>query len=44
MAITGGCPADGAADLWTIAGGSHLPTITATFDDELIDWLAAHPR
>ncbi len=44
VAITGGCPAGGAADLWTIPGGSHIPPLAATFPDDLTGWLAAHRR
>jgi polyhydroxybutyrate depolymerase len=44
VAVTGDCPATGAADLWTIEGGAHLPALSAGFDDELTGWLRAHPR
>lgn len=44
VAAIGGCPADGAAELWTLEGGEHLPSINAAFPTELMGWLAAHPR
>jgi polyhydroxybutyrate depolymerase len=44
VATITGCPADGAADLWTIEGGSHLPAISANFPVEVMGWLSAHPR
>lgn len=44
VAITGGCPADGAAELWTLEGSDHIPQPTPTFPTELMTWLAAHPR
>lgn len=42
--ITGGCPATGAAELWTIPDGTHIPQLAATFPDDLTAWLAAHHR
>jgi len=30
--------------LWTIAGGSHIPTLTPAFTAALVDWLEAHHR
>lgn len=44
VTVTGGCPAGGAAELWTIEGGSHIPNPSDTFASELMGWLAAHPR
>ena len=43
------CPAGGAVELWTINGGTHIPTFTegtnsSEFSIRLIDWLLAHPR
>ncbi len=42
--VTGGCPGAGAADLWTMEGGGHLPSLTSSFVPELLAWIAAHPR
>ena len=39
-----GCPADGAVELWTIAGGPHIPGLQTTFAADIIDWLYAHPN
>ena len=44
VTVTGGCPTAGAADLWTIAGGTHIPSLSATFPAEVMAWSAAHPR
>lgn len=44
VAQTGGCPADGAADLWTIRGGGHIPVLTDDFPTQLLGWLDAHKR
>ncbi len=41
---TAGCPAGGAADLWTIPNGSHIPSLATTFPDDLTAWLAASHR
>jgi polyhydroxybutyrate depolymerase len=37
------CPA-GAAELWTILGGSHLPSFQPTWPGLVVDWLYAHPK
>lgn len=39
-----GCPAGGAAELWRIGGGSHLPTFRSAWADSIYDWLLAHPK
>lgn len=44
VAVTGGCPADGAADLWTLQGAGHVPSFTSSFVPELTAWLDAHGR
>jgi polyhydroxybutyrate depolymerase len=41
---TAGCPAGGAADLWTITGAGHLPTFAPSFQPALWAWLDAHVR
>ena len=38
-----GCPAGIGLELWTIPGGSHIPTLDANFRAETWAWLAAHP-
>jgi polyhydroxybutyrate depolymerase len=39
-----GCPENGAAELWTIRGGDHVPVLTADFAARTFDWLMAHPK
>jgi polyhydroxybutyrate depolymerase len=39
-----GCRPNGGAELWTIAGGSHVPGINDTFRTKAIDFLFAHPK
>ena len=38
------CPAGISVDLWTIAGGGHIPSLSATFAQQVVDWLYAHPK
>lgn len=38
------CPVDGAVELWTIVGGTHIPPLAETFAADIIDWLFAHPK
>ena len=44
VTVTGGCPSTGAAELWTIAQGSHIPSLTVTFRTDVLAWLVAHHR
>lgn len=39
-----GCRGGTAVQLWTIAGGVHIPAITSSFTSHLVDFLLAHPR
>ncbi len=39
-----GCKNDSAVELWTIAGGGHLPSFGKTFNDAMLDFLFAHPK
>ena len=41
---TAGCPPGAAADLWTINGGMHLPSLQPSFPDDVWTWLDAHAR
>ena len=34
-----GCAAGGAAELWTIVGGGHVPVLSASFDTLVLDFL-----
>jgi len=39
-----GCGDAGSSELWTISGGSHVPSISETFSKNVVEWLLAHPR
>jgi len=39
-----GCNAGGSSELWTIDGGSHVPNLSATFSQQVVEWLYAHPK
>ena len=41
-ALAGG--ANGAAELWTIRGGSHIPNFNDSWAPSFYDWLLAHSR
>jgi polyhydroxybutyrate depolymerase len=34
----------GAAELWTIKNGVHIPTVGAVFSNKVLDFLMAHPK
>ena len=38
------CWPTGAAELWTIQGGSHVPSLTSQFPTKVIKWLYRHPK
>jgi len=38
------CPKGVAVEMWTIAGGKHLPKINAAFISSVFDFLLAHKR
>ena len=38
------CLPGGSSELWTIVGGSHIPTISEAFTRKVIEWLFAHPK
>jgi polyhydroxybutyrate depolymerase len=42
--ITSGCPANGAVELWTMEGSSHIPVMNPTFATTIMDWFIAHKR
>lgn len=42
--VTGGCPADGASDLWTLEGAGHVPSLSPSFIPEVTAWIDAHGR
>jgi polyhydroxybutyrate depolymerase len=39
-----GCPAAGAAGLWTIVGGGHVPSLGPSWADQVWAYLSAHPK
>lgn len=39
-----GCQPGGHAELWTIAGGSHIPNLGPDFKVKVFDFLEAHPK
>ena len=39
-----GCTVGGSSELWTIAGGSHVPSVSDSFGTHVIEWLLAHPK
>jgi polyhydroxybutyrate depolymerase len=39
-----GCAAGGAAELWTIHGGGHIPNLQSNWPTLILDWLFAHAR
>lgn len=41
---TAGCPATGAADLWTLNGSAHIPSVNDAFSPAIEAWLLAHAR
>lgn len=38
------CNPGGAVELWTIEGGGHIPSLSDTFNKQVIEWLLAHPK
>lgn len=39
-----GCRPGGSAELWTIPNGSHVPRLSPTFAEHVVEWLLAHPK
>jgi polyhydroxybutyrate depolymerase len=39
-----GCAMGSSVELWTIAGGHHVPSLTLAFRLDLVEWLLAHPK
>jgi len=40
----GGCPPGGSVSLWRIVGGGHVPSLGASFADDVWAYLSAHPK
>jgi polyhydroxybutyrate depolymerase len=39
-----GCPQGIDVELWTIQGGGHMPTLSATFSEDVFRFLLSHPK
>jgi len=39
-----GCSDGGSAELWTIVGGGHMPSLSRDFARRVVDYLFAHPK
>ena len=39
-----GCRPGGAVELWTMAGGGHVPTLSVSFPGAAMDYFEAHPK
>jgi len=37
------CSGEGSAELWTIAGGAHVPVLSSTFSQNIVSWLFEEP-
>lgn len=44
IAFKQGCKAGGSSELWTIANGSHVPNLSDSFGQQVVEWLYAHPK
>lgn len=41
---TDGCPANGAVELWSMEGSSHIPLMNSSFSPTIFGWFTAHKR
>jgi polyhydroxybutyrate depolymerase len=41
---TAGCPENGAVELWTMEGSTHIPSMNSMFAPTILDWFSAHKR
>ena len=41
---TSGCRPGGSAELWTIAGGAHIPELSDHFTRLTVEWVLGHPK
>jgi polyhydroxybutyrate depolymerase len=39
-----GCRPGGAVELWTVAGGGHVPTLSDSFPAAAMDYFDEHPK
>lgn len=40
----GSCKAGGSTELWTIAEGAHIPALSDTFSEKVVEWLLARQK
>ncbi len=38
------CAPGGSAELWTIVGGGHIPSLVEDFSRQVVEFLYAHPK
>ena len=38
------CQVGGSSELWTIDDGSHVPPVSDSFNENVVEWLFAHPK
>lgn len=39
-----GCRPGGSSELWTISAGSHVPPLSDSFAEQVVEWLYEHPK
>ena len=39
-----GCKTGGSAELWTMVNGVHVPDVSSSLAQQVVDWLYAHPK
>ena len=44
ISTQGGCPANGAVELWRMEGSSHIPVMHSSFSTTIMQWFNAHKR
>jgi polyhydroxybutyrate depolymerase len=42
--VAKGCRSGASVELWTLPGGSHVPSLSPTFASAVVDFLLAHPK
>ncbi len=44
LTFSSGCKTGGSAELWTMNSAPHIPTLSATFAAQVVEWLFDHPK
>lgn len=44
VSLYSGCAGKSTVELWSIAGGAHVPKLRADFASKIVDFLLAHPK